>query len=96
MVILYPQLLSGNDLPVYLPSLVLNMNSALPGTRPYSGCAIVRRGMVGPWFLFRVIGRMLVGLAFGKTGNGFLPPDKDEQAIAVGMDAIEVAKTKDQ
>jgi hypothetical protein len=33
----YAQLLSGDELPIYLPSLICNFDSVLPGTRPYRG-----------------------------------------------------------
>jgi hypothetical protein len=96
IVLLNSQLLSGDDLPVFLLSLVLNLDSALPGTRHYGGCTVVRRGVLAPWFLVRVISRMLLGLTFGKAGQGLMPPDQDENVIAVGIESIEVAKTKDQ
>jgi hypothetical protein len=93
-------------LPVFLPSLVLYFARALPGTRPYGGCAVVRDGFAAPLFiLVGVLGRVAAGLAFGKGGaasaggvGGLLPPSlQDEKSIAVGIESIQFdGKPKDQ
>jgi hypothetical protein len=86
----------GGELPVVLPWLVFNYDSALPGTRPYGGCAVVKRGMLAPLFIIRVIGRILLGLAFSKSGNGLLAQDVDVDSIPLGLESIAVSKKKDQ
>jgi hypothetical protein len=96
VVLLYHQCLTGDELPVYLPSLVLNFDSALPGTRRYGGSAVVRRGKLAPWLIVRAVGRVVLGFAFGKSVNGLLPPGRDESTIAVGLESIEIDKAKDQ
>lgn len=98
---LYPQLLTSSDedghrLPVILPSLVLNYDSALPGSRPYGGCAVVKRGMLAPWLILRTIGRILLGFAFGKAKNGILPVNVDPKTVPVGLETIAASKAKDQ
>lgn len=100
---LYSQLLTstdeikdGNRFPMILPYLVLNYDSALPGTRPYAGCAVVRRGIVAPLHILRTVGRILLGFALGKAGNGLLPAHVDPQSIPVGVESIADSKAKDQ
>jgi Family of unknown function (DUF6151) len=101
---LYSQLLKSSDeikdgntrVPVIVPSLVLNYDSALPGTRPYAGCAVVRRGMVAPLHVLRTVGRILLGFAFGKAGNGLLPAHVDPASVSVGVEPIAASKAKDQ
>lgn len=99
---IYQQLLQsrsdckGGELPVVLPSLVINYDSALPGTRPYGGCAVVKRGMLAPLFIVRAIGRILLGLAFSKSGSGLLRDDIDLDSIPLGLESIAVSKSKNQ
>jgi hypothetical protein len=96
---LYPQLLKSSEedpFPVILPELVLNHASALPGTRPYAGCAVVKRGMLAPGLILRTIGRVLLGFAFGKSKNGILPANVDATSVPVGLESIASSKTKDQ
>lgn len=50
IVLLYSQLISGGNMPVYLPNVVLNFASAIPGTRPYDKRTTVRQGMLAPCF----------------------------------------------
>jgi hypothetical protein len=101
---LYSQLIKSSDeikggntrIPVIVPSLVLTCDSALPGSRPYAGCAVVRRGMLAPLHVLRTVGRILLGFAFGKAGNGLLPAHVDPQSVPVGVEPIATSKTKDQ
>jgi hypothetical protein len=103
---LYSQLLTSSDesnedgnhnrFPVIVPFLVLNYDSALPGTRPYAGCAVVKRGMLAPLHILRTVGRILLGFAFGKTGSGLLPAQVDPRSAPVGVESITASKTKDQ
>jgi hypothetical protein len=87
---------NNNRFSVILPFLVLNYDSALPGTRPYAGCAVVKRGMLAPLHILRTVGRILLGFAFGKTGSGLLPAQVDPRSVPVGVESITASKTKDQ
>jgi hypothetical protein len=100
VVLLYSKLLTDYDT-VFLPSLVLNMASALPGTRAYDRNTIVRQGLGAPWFIFRVVSRsiifrvvsrMLLGFIMGKGVGGLL--NGDYANVPVGMDKIAFANQK--
>ena len=77
-------------MPVYLPNVVLNYASAIPGTRPYDKRTTVRQGMLAPLFLLRVLTRVLLGLLFGKNTGGLLQHGDDDafKNIPVGLESI--------
>ena len=79
---------------VFLPRLVLNVDSATPGVRRYGGVGIVvRRGMLAPLFIVRAMGRVLLGLLLNKGGPGLLGGAASRGAIPVGVESIGAATT---
>lgn len=89
IVLLYSQFISGKEMPVYLPNVVLNFASASTNTRPYDKRTTVRQGMVAPLFLVRVLTRVLLGVLFHKNTGGLLLQDNDDTSIIpVGLESI--------
>ena len=71
---------------VFLPSLVLNMASALPECKSYDRRTTVRQGLFAPVFFLRAVARILLGFLFGKGKGGFL--ENDYSSVPVGIDTI--------
>jgi hypothetical protein len=69
--------------PIFLPSLVLNLRSAEPGQRPYGRETSVRQGLFAPWFMIRVVARVLLGFFFGKGQGGLLQNDYSKASIGL-------------
>lgn len=94
IVLLYSKFISGNNMPLYLPNLVLNYASApAETTRPYDTHTTVRQGLMAPMFLIRVLSRMLLGFLFGKGKGGLLQNTYD--SVPVGLEMIpQPKKTK--
>lgn len=88
--LLYPQLISSDTFPMFLPRVVLNYASALEGTRPYCRAVSVRRGLGAPWFVINVFGRVILGLLLRKTKGGLL--GGDFSTILVGIDKIQIVE----
>lgn len=95
ILLLYSQFVTGHNMPIYLPSLVLNFASApVETTRRYDTHTTVRQGMLGPVFLVRVVLRVVVGLLFGKgNGGGFL--ECNYENVTLGLESIETTNKQE-
>lgn len=71
---------------VFLPTVVLAFREAEAGTRRYVRTVAVRSRNYGPVFLWRVIQRILLGLALGKKGEGML--DNNFDGVPIGLETI--------
>lgn len=89
IMLLYSKFILGENMPLYLPNLVLNYASApRKTTRAYDSHTTVRKGMLAPVFILRVIGRVFIGFLFRKGKGGILDANGDYDSVPVGLDAI--------
>jgi hypothetical protein len=85
--LIYQKLIKSG--PIYLPSLVLGLKYALPGTREYSRQTPAHQGVIGPWFLIKTIARALIGLLFEKNHGGLL--ELSYEKVPIGLEKIEAS-----
>lgn len=91
-VLLYPKLITKG--PEYVPTMVLGHKWAPPDARPYVGIP-VRENPFGVLFVFKLIGRALLGLLFGKVGPAMLNNTDNYSSIPVGVATIPAIKKKE-
>ena len=87
VILLYADLIRGENYPIFLPRLVLNFGSAGRGSRPYDRNTVVRQGLGAPWFYCRVVARILLGFLFGKDGPAIL--NGNYESAPLGIESIQ-------
>lgn len=86
IILLYQKLITKG--PIYLPTLVLGRKWAPPEARNYAGNAIVKYHNYGFIFLLKVMGRVFLGMLFGKNGPAMLHNADSYKSVPVGIHTI--------
>ena len=94
LVLLYNNLIQGGGV-IYLPHQVLNFASAPSGTRSYDSKTVVTQGLLAPYFIIRVICRVILGLIMNKGEGGLAGRNLQLATIPVGKDKIEILQKED-